>query len=477
MNSKRLPIVAIVGRPNVGKSTLFNRIIGRRQAIVHDQPGLTRDRHYGHADYQNKPFILIDTGGYEDRTDSPMLSLMREQTLIALDEADRVIFLTEESIANDPIDAEIIQRLRASRKPFFLAVNKSDDMKRETQAIADFSIHGLDMVYPVSALHGRGVFDLMDDVTEGFAESNDEDEDPRQGPIRVAVVGRVNVGKSTLTNRLLGKNRMIASDIPGTTRDSIDTDLVVDGEPFTLIDTAGIRRRGKIEKGAEKLSVHSSFSAIDRADVAILMTDASEGITAQDTHIAGYIVEAGKACIVALNKWDLVPNKDEYGRIIKDVRDEFRFLKWAPIITISANTGQRTHKLWDLIRDCAVQYRREFQTADLNRVLTAATNHLSPPVTGPKQLRIKYVTQTSFCPPTLTFFVNDPKLLHFSYERYLANQFRMQLDIQGTPLRMRFKRKAEDRHKEGFQTRPTSAAREPLAIDIDEDFEAETHSF
>jgi len=435
-------IVAIVGRPNVGKSTLFNRLIGQRKAIVHDQPGLTRDRHYGTARYQDKRFTVIDTGGYEDTTKSQMLALMREQTIMAIEQADKIIFVTEESIYNDPIDMEIIERLRASQKPFYLAVNKADDRKRQIQAISDFSNYGLDNVYPISALHGEGVFDLLDDMTEDFQVWEEEKIDRREGPIRVALVGRQNVGKSTLTNLLLGENRMIASNEAGTTRDAIDTELKVDGQKFTLIDTAGIRRRGKIERGAEKLSVHSSFQAIERCDVALMIVDATEGITLQDTHVAGYVLEQGRACVLVLNKWDAVEDKEKYGEHIKRVREEFNFLKWAPILTISAKTGQRASKLWSLIRSCAEQYRREFTTRELNDVLNQALAYQSAPVVKNREFKVKYVTQTGYCPPKFTFFCNDPELLHFSYERYLQNQFRMHLNLEGTPLKFYFKRKA-----------------------------------
>lgn len=443
MPTKRKPVVAIVGRPNTGKSTLFNRLVGERKALVHDMPGMTRDRHYGKAEHAGRPFVVIDTGGYEDTTDSPLLALMREQTMIAIEEADRVVMLSEQPVPNDPIDAEIVEKLRASKKPFFLAVNKADDVQRENQAIADFSVHGLDNVFPVSALHGAGVYELMEAVTEGFDEWH-EDEDRRKGPIRVAIVGRQNAGKSTLTNRLLGQNRVIASPVAGTTRDSIDTEVRVEGQDFVIIDTAGIRRRGRIERGAEKLSVHSAFTAIDRCDVALLMVDAAEGITAQDAHIAGYLLEAGKACVIVLNKWDAVKDRENYGNYIRAVREHFPFLKWAPVLTISARTGQRAWKLWALIRHCAEQYRREFATRELNQVLARVVTHLSPPVTGGKALKIKYATQTGFCPPRIALFVNDPELLHFSYERYLQNQFRAWLKLDGTPLRFSLKRKAEE---------------------------------
>ncbi|MGF1573187.1 MAG: ribosome biogenesis GTPase Der [Sumerlaeia bacterium] len=437
-----MPIVAIVGRPNVGKSTLFNRLIGERKAIVHDQPGLTRDRHYGEARYQDKQFVVIDTGGYEDEIDSPLLKLMRQQTLIAIEQADVIILVTEEAIFNDPVDSEILERLRAGNKPFYLAVNKADDYKRQLQSISDFSIYGLDEVFPISALHGSGIFDLLDVLTADFPLFDEAKNNRLEGPIRVALVGRQNVGKSTLTNRLLGEERMIASEVAGTTRDSIDSKIIVEEQEFVLIDTAGIRRRGKIERGPEKLSVHSSFRAIDRCDVALLLIDIEEGISAQDTHVAGYILERHKACVIVLNKWDKIPDKEKYGEYINKVREDFNFLKWAPIITISAMTGQRATKLWNLINECAVQYRRSFTTRVLNDVMTQAVNHLSPPIFKGRPFRMKYVTQTDHCPPTFTFFVNDPDCLHFSYERYLHNQFRQHLSIEGTPMIFRFKRKA-----------------------------------
>lgn len=477
MALKRKPVVALVGRPNVGKSTLFNRLIGERKALVHEKPGMTRDRHYGTAEHMGRPFDVIDTGGYEDTTDSPLLSLMREQTLIAIEEADRVILLGEQAVPNDPIDAEIISRLRASGKPFFLAVNKADDHSREIQAITDFSVHGLDNIYPISAMHGAGVYELLDDVTKDFETFDEEDEEG--GPIKVAIVGRQNAGKSTLVNRLLGANRMIASNVAGTTRDSIDSEVTVDGQDFLIIDTAGIRRRGKVERGAEKLSVHAAFRAIDRCDVALLLIDAKEGIAAQDQHISGYLMEAGKACVIVLNKWDVVQDRENYGEHIRRVREEFGFLKWAPIITISARTGQRAWKLWSLINHCAEQYSRTFSTSELNIILKKAMAHLSPPITGPRQLKLNYVTQTSTRPPRLAFFVNDPRLLHFSYERYLQNQFRQQLNLDGTPLKFSLKRKAEEkgwlpenRRKRHESNTAPEADHSPMLLGPEEDYEA-----
>ena len=438
-------LVAIVGRPNVGKSTLFNRLVGERRAVVHHLPGMTRDRHYADAEYRMRPFTLIDTGGYEDSVDSTILQQMRQQSIIAIEEADVVIFLADLQQPNNPIDHEILTRLRAGGKPFFLVINKCEGKYGEAQAYADFSIHGLDTIYPISALHGEGVYDLMDDVTEWF-QSWDTDDDENDGVPRVAIVGRQNVGKSTLLNNLFGQERVIANPIGGTTRDAIDCEIQVDGEKYIVIDTAGIRRRGKIERGPEALSVHSSFRAIDRADVVLLVLDTSEGITLQDQHIAGYVLERNKACIILLNKWDAVPNREAaFGELIRNVRNEFVFMRWAPIMTISARTGQRTHKIWEMIRHCMTNYRRTFKTRELNLILRQATAYVSPPTARGSQLHINYVTQTGVCPPKLTLFVNDPRLLHFSYFRFLRNQYYAALGLEGTPLVMRFRRKAPPR--------------------------------
>ena len=443
---RRKPVVAIVGRPNVGKSTLFNRIFGERKAVVHPLPGMTRDRHYADAAYRMRPFTVIDTGGYEDSTGSHLLQQMRQQSIIAIDESDRVIFLADAHTPDDPVDQEILERLRSSGRPFFLAVNKCDNVYMENQAIADFSRYGLDAVYHISALKGDGIYDLMDDVTKDFAMWDVDTETLDDTRTSVAIVGRQNAGKSTLLNRLLGQERVIANPMPGTTRDAIDADVQVDGMPFTIIDTAGIRRRGKIENGPEKLSVHSSFRAIERSHVSVLVIDGSEGITAQDQHVAGYILERRKAAIILINKWDLVPDREAaFGAILKNIRREFNFMPWAPILTVSALTGQRTFKLWDLIRNCALNFRKEFQTAELNLVLKKAVSYVSPPTHKGNTLTIKYITQTGSKPPTFSLFVNNPDFLHFGYKRYLANQFYEQLGLEGTPLRLRIRRKAPPR--------------------------------
>lgn len=463
---RKRPLIAIVGRPNVGKSTLFNRLIGERKAVVHEKPGMTRDRHYADGDYLGRPFTVIDTGGYEDSTDSTLLQQMRQQSIIAMEEADVVIFLSDVNEPDDPVDQEILEKLRASGRPFFLAINKCESDMRVAQAYADFSNYGVD-VYPLSALHGEGVYDMMDELTEGFEQWDPDEEDEDSGIIKVAIVGRQNVGKSTLLNRLFGQERVIANEIGGTTRDAIDAEVTVDGQPFLLIDTAGIRRRGRIQRGPEKLSVHSSFRAIDRADVALLVLDINDGITAQDQHVAGYVLERKKACVIVLNKWDKIDNREQrYGELIRMVRHEFAFMAWAPILTVSALTGQRTHKIWDLIRHCAENYRKEFGTRELNLVLQKATAYVSPPTHKGNALKIKYVTQIYTKPPTLSFFVNDPSFLHYSYRRFLKNQFHKQLGLEGSPIVMRFRRKAPPRGWERG-SRPVPSTQRSLEIERD----------
>lgn len=457
------PVVAIVGRPNVGKSTLFNRLVGERRAVVHPQPGMTRDRHYSDAIYRMRPFTVIDTGGYEASTESTLLSQMRMQSMVAMDEADVVIFLTSVREPQDSIDEEILDRLRASGRPFYLVVNKCESRMADAEAYAEFSRFGVD-VYPISARDGHGVYDLMDAVTEWFEEWDPDDvEKEDASTIRVAIVGRQNVGKSSLLNRLLGQERVIANPLAGTTRDAIDAEITVDGKPYVVIDTAGIRRRGKIEKGPEKLSVHSSFAAIDRAHVVLLVIDASEGITAQDTHVAGYIFERRRACILVLNKWDILEDREKmYKQRLEETREHFNFMPWAPILTVSAKTGQRTAKIWNLVQHCAENYGRKFKTSKLNLIVRQATAYLSPPTRKNKTLKIKYVTQTGTMPPVISLFVNDPTLVHFSYRRFLTNQFYRALGLEGTPLVLRFREKSPPRGWERRVTVPTDSAVEAL---------------
>jgi GTP-binding protein len=462
---KNLPLVAIVGRPNTGKSTLFNRIAGERLAIEHPMPGMTRDRHYAVASYGGRQFTIVDTGGWEEEAKDGLLRQMREQTLRAIEDADRVIFLCDGRVPGDPGDLEIMERLRAIRRPTFLAVNKCDNERAAIQAIADFAAFGMDAVYPISGMHGDGVYDLLDAVTEGFGQPEEEEED--DGTIRVAIVGRQNVGKSTLVNRLCGEERVIASEVPGTTRDSVDEEVVVDGQRFTLIDTAGIRRRANSDAGFEKLTIFASLRAIERCEVALLVLDASQPLAIQDAHIAGYIQERRRSCILVVNKWDLVEDKGAHDRYVASLREHLKFMAWAPVITISAKTGQRASKLWELIAKGSASFREKYRTRDLNLVLQKASAFVSPPTRKGQEVRIKYVCQTGTRPPAFSFFCNRPELVHFSYRRFLENQFRMQLGIEGTPLRMRFRRKSAPRNwekKNRGKDRP--GALPPQALDI-----------
>lgn len=474
-----LPLVAIIGRPNVGKSTLFNRIIGERRALVSNIPGLTRDRHYAHAEHGGSYFIVTDTGGYEDSAEGDLAAQMRQQTLYALEEADCIIFLCDVKTPNDPVDLEILERLRKSGRRFYLAVNKCENDMLVAAAYGDFSAHGLDEIYPITALHGGGIYELLDEIMKHFPKHT---EDPDLTTIRVAIVGRQNVGKSTLVNRLLGEERMIASPVAGTTRDAIDTDLTVDGQRYTLIDTAGIRRRSKVERGAEMLSVVSSMHAIERAEIVVLLLDATREFSEQDAHIAGHVVERGRAAIIVINKWDLLDKSNAtYGEYIDKVREHFSFMRWAPILMISAHTGQRAPKLWGLIKRASEQFRREFVTSQLNLTLKKASAYLSPPTMRGASLKMKYIVQTGTMPPVFTIFVNDPKLCHFSYKRFLDNQFRAQLEIDSTPLMIRFRRKAPprgwERVAEGQSAEPSSPPKHQRMILLgpDEDFSGEVY--
>lgn len=439
-----LPIVAIVGRPNVGKSTLFNRVIGQRKAAVHDTPGLTRDRNYHPASWAGRDFLLVDTGGYEIETGETIYRLMREQTLMAIEEADVIVFMTDANELMNPTDDELMDMLRQSHKPVLVAANKSDNEALRMAALSEFARFGAPEVFPISAAHGVGTGDLLDEVAARLPVSRAGAEADMDAGIRIAVVGRQNVGKSTLVNRILGYERVIACDVPGTTRDAVDTTFERDGQRYTLIDTAGIRRRGKVEAGAERLSVTSSVMSMERCDIALVVVDAARGLADQDAHVAGYAVDAGCACVLVVNKWDLVEKDSRTADDFKRrLREELAFMSFAPVLFVSALTGLRVQKLFEVIRSVDEQYRREIATPELNDFLKRATAHVSPPVQRGRQLKIKYVTQTGSRPPTFTFFVNDPKLVHFSYERYLANQLRREYGFEGTPLRLRFRKKSE----------------------------------
>jgi GTP-binding protein len=452
------PIVAIAGRPNVGKSTLFNRIVGQRLAVVHDRPGTTRDRLHASAEWNGISFTVVDTGGIEilapaviagrrpgpqrvlAQDSAPYIPLMRAQAEQAIQEADAIIFLTDVISGLTAGDEEVAEIMRRSRCPVFLAANKADNSDLR-QAAVEFYALGLGEVYPVSALHGRGVADLLDDVVEALPSSPAEEEE-EDDTVKLAIVGRPNVGKSSLLNRLLGQERAIVSPIPGTTRDAIDTYLEWEGTPVTLIDTAGIRRRGRIERGVERYSVLRALRAIQRADVALLVIDGVEGVTAQDTHVAGLILDEWASVVVLVNKWDAV-EKDAYTLVEYTgwVREALRFLDYVPVLFISALTGQRVNKV---LPSALGAHRARFQrisTGELNRLVRDALARHAPPSKRGKRLKIYYVSQPGVDPPTFVFHVNDPVLVHFGYRRYLENRLREAYQFYGTPLRLVFRRR------------------------------------
>ena len=455
------PIVALVGRPNVGKSTLFNRIVGRRLAVVHDQAGTTRDRIHAFAEWNGISFILVDTGGIEvlpetvvagrrpgpervlAQDSAPFIPLMRAQAEQAIREADALIFITDAAAGLTPADEEVADILRRSRCPVFLAANKADNPKLHQDALEFYALGMRSEVYPISALHGTGIADLLDDVVEALPASEPRAEDERT---RLAIVGRPNVGKSSLLNKLLGEERAIVSPVPGTTRDAIDTYLEWEGVPITLIDTAGIRRRGKVERGVEHYSVLRALRAIQRADVALLVIDGFQGVTAQDTHVASFILDEWASVVVLINKWDLVDQdtadsgrSDAVAEYTGWVRHALRFLDYVPVLSISALTGKRVHKVVPTALAVQEARFRRLPTGELNRLVQNALVRHAPPSKQGRRLKIYYVSQPGVDPPTFVFHVNDPDLVHFSYERYLENRLREAYGFPGTPLRLKFK--------------------------------------
>lgn len=456
----RKPIVALVGRPNVGKSTLFNRLIGQRRAIVEDLPGTTRDRLYGESDWAGHDFIVVDTGGMEvglsGRPGQPgdtghqvgsasglFLDEVRGQAAVAMAEADVIVMMVDCEAGLTGGDQELAELLRRSEKPVILAANKADNKRRREEAVEFYAL-GLGQPYPISSLHGNGTGDLLDAVVESFPFGDEaEMEDDR---LKIAIVGRPNVGKSSLLNKLLGYERTIVSDVPGTTRDAIDTEITYDGRPMVLIDTAGIRRRGKIGPGVEKYSVLRSLKAIGRADVCLLLIDAHHPrlVTAQDAHIAGYILDAHKSVIVIANKWDAV-EKDTYtmDAYTRRIRAELKFLDYVPVLFISAQTGQRVRSVLPLALQVHAERLRRIPTGELNRLVQDAVA-AHPPKGGQRhRLKFFYATQAGVAPPTIVFFVNEPELVHFTYQRYLENQLRAQYGFTGTPLRLVFRSRKE----------------------------------
>ena len=524
-----LPVVAIVGRPNVGKSTLFNRVIGGRTAIVEDRARTTRDRLYGDAEWNGRRFVLVDTGGLEADTDDPIELRVQEQARLAISQADVIVFVVDASTGMTPADEEAAELLRRADAPVIVAVNKADNEKRELEG-AEFHAMGWDETYAISASHGRGTGDLLDaivwalppeteqelarkareaeaeawadevaagrlepyvvgdaagegdDGTDDGAEDADGEEPDADGtdldpegarwdaaiaaeadtsPAAIAFVGRPNVGKSSLLNALLGEDRAIVSDVPGTTRDAIDTRLAWGRSEVILIDTAGIRRRGKVASGpaAERYSTLRALSALSRADVAVLVIDAVEGLTSQDAHVAGYAVEEGKGLVVAVNKWDLVADKTDrtFDQYTEWIRNEVPFLDFAPIVSISAKTGQRVGRVLELAVDIWAERRRRISTGELNRVLMAATERTPPPPVRGRRPKLFYATQAAIAPPTFVFFASDASLVHFSYRRYLENRLRETFGFDGTPIRLVFRDRASVKLPRRKKTRSAPA--------------------
>lgn len=433
------PIVAIVGRPNVGKSTLFNRISGTRKAIVDDFPGVTRDRNYVDVTWDDRPFTLIDTGGFEPEAKDRLLSQMREQAILAVEEADLIIFLADGKEGLTPNDSEIAHLLRRSMKPLVFAVNKIDSQKR-MEGLYDFYSLGLSEPIPVSAEHGIGVGELMDKVLGLIPEYKQEP--LSEDTIKLAVIGRPNVGKSSLINQLLGYERVIVSDIPGTTRDTIDTLLTKDDKKYLLIDTAGIRKKGRVSQKLEKYTVVQALRSMERCDVVLLLIDAVEGVTEQDTKVAGYAHEKGKGCVIVINKWDLVEKDTKtYDKYVEDVRFKLKYLDYAPMISISALTGQRAAKVLEIVDKVSEECKKRIGTGILNRAFEEMTREHYPGLFGNKRVKLYYITQTGVKPPTFAVFVNYPEGIHFSYERYLENKIREAFGFEGTPIRLYFRKR------------------------------------
>ena len=435
------PIVAFVGRPNVGKSTLFNKIAGKRISIVEDTPGVTRDRVYAEGEWLNNKFTMIDTGGIEPESSDIIVAQMRRQAQIAIETADVIVFIVDGKEGLTAADYEVAHMLRKSKKPIVLVVNKIDSLKEEDNAYEFYNL-GIGDPVTISASQGLGLGDMLDIVVGEFKNIPEEDEEEEN--IKIAIVGKPNVGKSSLINKLAGEERAIVSNIPGTTRDAIDSTIETDFGKFTLIDTAGLRRKSRIKEEIERYSVVRTLAAIERSHVCILMIDAEEGVTDQDEKIIGYAHELNKAIMVVVNKWDLIEKDDKtLDRYKRELQMNLNFLSYAPYLFISAKTGQRTHKVLELAKECYDNYKKRISTGILNDVISKAVLMKEPPIVALKRLKIYYVTQIGTEPPTFVFFVNDKNTIHFSYQRYLENQLRSSFDFKGTGIKLEFRERKE----------------------------------
>ncbi|SHH93502.1 GTP-binding protein [Sporobacter termitidis DSM 10068] len=437
------PLIAIVGRPNVGKSMLFNRIAGKRLSIVEDTPGVTRDRLYASSDWSGREFSIVDTGGIEPTADSEILLFMREQALLAIEMADVILFVTDIETGVTAADQEIASMLLRSKKPVVLAVNKMDSIGPTNPDIYEFYALGLGDPVALSAVHGHGTGDVLDACLKYFPEETGEEEE--ENVVKVAVIGKPNVGKSSLINYILGENRVIVSDVAGTTRDAVDTPFENEQGRYIFIDTAGIRRRSRVDDRIEKYSVLRSEMAIERADVCLIMIDARDGVTEQDTKVAGLAHEAGKASIIVVNKWDLIEkDSNTMDHMRQEVRNALGYMTYAPVLFISAKSGQRVDRLFELINYVDNQSAMRITTGMLNNVLSDATARVQPPTDKGKRLKIYYMTQISVRPPTFVCFCNDATLFHFSYQRYLENQIRGVFGLEGTPVRLFVRERGRD---------------------------------
>ena len=439
------PLIAIVGRPNVGKSMLFNKLVGQRLSIVEDTPGVTRDRLYAEAEWRNRKFDLVDTGGIEPSADSQILSFMRQQAEIAIQHATVILFVCDIKTGLTASDQEVANMLLRSRKPVVLAVNKMDQVGITNPDIYEFYNLGLGDPIAVSAVHGHGTGDLLDACMEYFPPEDEEEEE--DDVIKVAIIGKPNVGKSSLVNRILGEQRVIVSDMAGTTRDAVDSYFENQKGKYLFIDTAGMRKKSKVDDRIEKFSVLRATMAIERADVCLILVDANEGVTEQETKVAGLAHEAGKACIIVVNKWDAIEKDDKtMDHMRQDIRRDLSYMTYAPIVFISALTGQRVDRLFDLINYVNDQASLRITTGMLNTVLADATARVQPPTDKGRRLKIYYMTQIGIKPPHFVCFCNDAKLFHFSYQRYLENQIRSTFGLEGTPVRLTIRQKSD---KEG----------------------------